>query len=211
VITLCLLSKISNLPSQFESGVLLIPPLFITSSLPCASLVVTPFLVVLVPLALLCLRLFPYALVYYRLWPLWYLCLLPKFLPWTYPLKASLSFDPIWERWVTYLSLDRFPSSSSYKFCLNSIIWLVSVCCHHYRCQSLILPWHLSLCLLFKNLLSFTSIWEWPFTYLALGCTLSFLFYFICRSYLNSILYGTNIFCLMLIYLLSYIFVHYYL
>jgi hypothetical protein len=37
------------------------------------------------------------------------------------------------------------------------------------------------------------------------------LIFSICKSYLNSILYGTNIFCLMLIYLLSYIFVHYYL
>jgi hypothetical protein len=67
VITLCLLSKISNLPSQFERGVLLIPPLFVTSSLPSVSLVVTPFLVVLVPLALLCLYLFSYTLVCYRL------------------------------------------------------------------------------------------------------------------------------------------------
>jgi hypothetical protein len=81
VITLCLLSKISNFPSQFESGVLLILPLFVASSLPCASLVVTPFLVVLVPLALQCLHLFSYTLVCYRLWPLRYLCLLPKCLP----------------------------------------------------------------------------------------------------------------------------------
>ena len=81
VITLCLLSKISNFPSQFESGVLLILPLFVASSLPCASLAVTPFLVVLVPLALQCLHLFSYTLVCYRLWPLRYLCLLPKCLP----------------------------------------------------------------------------------------------------------------------------------
>jgi hypothetical protein len=67
VITLCLLSKISNFPYQFESGVLLIPPLFVTSSLPCASLVVTPFLVVLVPLALQCLHLSSHTLVCYRL------------------------------------------------------------------------------------------------------------------------------------------------
>jgi hypothetical protein len=66
VITLCILSKIFNLPSQSESGVLLISPLFVTSSLPCASLVGTPFLVVLVPLALLCLHLFSYTLVSYR-------------------------------------------------------------------------------------------------------------------------------------------------
>jgi hypothetical protein len=68
VITLCSFSKISNLLSQFVSGALLISPLAISSSLPCASLDVTPFFVVLIPLALLCLRLFPYAL-------------LPKFLP----------------------------------------------------------------------------------------------------------------------------------
>jgi hypothetical protein len=67
VITLCLLSKISNLPSQFESGVLLIPPLFVTSSLPFASLVVIPFLVVLVLLALQCLHLLSHTLVCYRL------------------------------------------------------------------------------------------------------------------------------------------------
>jgi hypothetical protein len=67
VITLCLLFKISNLPSQFGSGVLLTSPLEISSSLPRVSLDVTPFFVVLIPLALLCLHLFPYALVYYRL------------------------------------------------------------------------------------------------------------------------------------------------
>ena len=38
VITLCLLSKISNLPSQFESGVVLTSPLAIFSSLSCVSL-----------------------------------------------------------------------------------------------------------------------------------------------------------------------------
>jgi hypothetical protein len=67
VITLCLLSKISNFPSQFESGVLLILPLFVASSLPCASLAVTPFLVVLVPMALQCFHLFSHTLVCYRL------------------------------------------------------------------------------------------------------------------------------------------------
>jgi hypothetical protein len=50
----CLLLKTSPLPSQFESGVLLILPLVITSSLSCASLVLTPFFVVFVPLVLLC-------------------------------------------------------------------------------------------------------------------------------------------------------------
>jgi hypothetical protein len=48
----------------------------------------------------------------------------------------------------------------------------------------------LSLCLLFKNLLSSTSIWEWQFTYLALKCIL---FFSTCRSCLNSILCGTYI------------------
>jgi hypothetical protein len=67
VITLCSFSKISNLLSQFVSGALLISPLAISSSLPCASLDATPFFVVLIPLVLLCLRLFPYALVYYHL------------------------------------------------------------------------------------------------------------------------------------------------
>jgi hypothetical protein len=107
VITLCLLSKISNLQSQFESGVLLFSPLAISSSLPRVSLDATPFFVVLIPLALMCLHLFPYALAYYRLWPLRYLCLLPKFLHWTYPLKASPLFQPSL-RAVSYLSLPWF-------------------------------------------------------------------------------------------------------
>jgi hypothetical protein len=47
VITICLLSKISNLLSQFESGVLLTPCLVITSSLPRANLALIPFFVVL--------------------------------------------------------------------------------------------------------------------------------------------------------------------
>jgi hypothetical protein len=67
VITLCLLSKISNLLSQFESGVLLISTLAISCSLSRVSLDVTPFFVVLTPLALLCLHLFSYTLVYNRL------------------------------------------------------------------------------------------------------------------------------------------------
>ena len=107
VITLCLLSKIFSLLSQFESGVLLISPLAIFSSSPRVSLDITPFFVVLIPLTLMCLCLFPYALVYYRLWPLRYLCLLPKFLPWTYPLKASPLFWPDL-RAVSYLSLPWF-------------------------------------------------------------------------------------------------------
>jgi hypothetical protein len=82
VITLCLLSKISSLLSQFESGVLLTSPLAISSSLPHVSLGATPFFVVLIPLALLCLHLFSYTLICYCLWPLRYLCLLPKCLPW---------------------------------------------------------------------------------------------------------------------------------
>jgi hypothetical protein len=67
VITLCLLSKIFSLLSQFESGVLLISPLAISSSSPRVSLDVTPFFIVLIPLALMCLHLFSYALVYFCL------------------------------------------------------------------------------------------------------------------------------------------------
>jgi hypothetical protein len=67
VITLCMLSKISNLLSQFESGILLISPLAISSSSPRVSLDITPFFVVLLPLALRCLRLFPHTLACYRL------------------------------------------------------------------------------------------------------------------------------------------------
>jgi hypothetical protein len=67
VITLCLLSKISNLLSQFESGVLLTSLLAISSSLPRVSMGATPFFVVLIPLALQCLHLSPYTLVCNRL------------------------------------------------------------------------------------------------------------------------------------------------
>jgi hypothetical protein len=61
------MSVIQNLLSQFESDVLLISPLAISSSLPHVSLDVTPFSVVLIPLALLCLYLLSYTLVHYRL------------------------------------------------------------------------------------------------------------------------------------------------
>jgi hypothetical protein len=67
MLILGLLFEIFSFLSQYESGVLLISPLAIYSSLPHASLVLTPFFVVLVPLALLCLHLFPYTLVCYRL------------------------------------------------------------------------------------------------------------------------------------------------
>jgi uncharacterized membrane protein len=50
----------------------------ISSSLPRVGLDLTPFFIVFVPLALLYLHLFSYTLVRYRLWPLRYLCLLPK-------------------------------------------------------------------------------------------------------------------------------------
>jgi hypothetical protein len=66
VITLCLLSKISILLSQFERGVLLISPLAIFSSLPRASLVLASFFIVLVPLVLLHLHHFSYAPAYCR-------------------------------------------------------------------------------------------------------------------------------------------------
>jgi hypothetical protein len=89
VITLCLLSKISNLLSQCESGVLLTSPLAISSSLTHVSLGATPFFVVLISLAPQCLHLFSHTLVCCRLWPLRYWGLLSKCLLWTYLLKAS--------------------------------------------------------------------------------------------------------------------------
>jgi hypothetical protein len=107
VITLCLLSKISNLLSQFESGVLLTAPLAISSSLPCVSLGATTFFVVLIPLALQCLHLFSHTLVCCCFWPLRYWGLLPKWSPWTYPLKASPFFQPSL-RVARYLSLPWF-------------------------------------------------------------------------------------------------------
>jgi hypothetical protein len=62
MVIVCLLFKISPLSSQFESGVLLIPPLVVTSSLPHASLVLIPFFVVLILLVLLYIYLFSYTL-----------------------------------------------------------------------------------------------------------------------------------------------------
>ncbi len=86
--------------------------------------------------------------------------------------------------------LISFHFLSPYKFCLNSILCCVFYLLSPSPCHPSILPWYSSLFLLFKNPLSSTSIWEWQFTYLALGRTLSF---FICRSCLNSILCGTYI------------------
>jgi hypothetical protein len=89
--------------------------------------------------------------------------------------------------------LISFHFLSPYKFCVNSIICCVFYLLSPLLCHPSILPIYLSLCLLFKkNLLSSTSIWEWQFTYLALGRTLSSS---ICRSCLNSILCGTCILC----------------
>jgi hypothetical protein len=82
---------------------------------------------------------------------------------------------------------------SPYKFCVNSIICCVFICYHHYfAIHRSYLHTYLYACSLKKNLLSSTSIWEWQFTYLALGRTL---FPSICRSCLNSILCGTCILC----------------
>jgi hypothetical protein len=67
VVTLCMFSNISNLLSQFEIGVLPISPLAISSSLPHVSLGATPLFVVFISLTFLCLHLFSYILVYYRL------------------------------------------------------------------------------------------------------------------------------------------------
>jgi hypothetical protein len=69
MLILGLLFEISYLLSQFESSVLLISPLAISSSLARASRILTPFFVVLVPSPLLCLHLFSYTLVHYRLDP----------------------------------------------------------------------------------------------------------------------------------------------
>jgi hypothetical protein len=52
MLVVCLPLKTSLLPSQFESGVLLIPPLVVTSSLPRASLTLALFFIVLIPLVL---------------------------------------------------------------------------------------------------------------------------------------------------------------
>jgi hypothetical protein len=191
VITLFLLSKISNLLSQFENDVLLILSLATSYSLPRVSLDIPPFFIVLIPLALLCLHLFSHTLVCYRLWPLRYWGILPKCLPWTYPLKASPLF---WEslRVTSYLSLPWFLFTSCR---LTSFALIPSLAVFFYLlspspCHPSVLPWYSSLFLLFKNPLSSTSIWERQLTYLALGHTLSFS---TCRSCLNSILGGTYI------------------
>jgi hypothetical protein len=71
--------------------------------------------------------------------------------------------------------LISFQFLSPYKSCLNSILCCVFYLLSPLPCHPSVLPWHLSLFLLLKNLLSFTSIWEWQFTYPALGRTLSFI------------------------------------
>jgi hypothetical protein len=97
------------------------------------SLDIPPFFVVLIPLALLCFHLFPYALVYYCLWPLWYWGLPPKCLLWTYPLKVSPFFQP-GLRAVSYPSLPWFLFNSCR---LISLVLIPSfavcfICYHHY-------------------------------------------------------------------------------
>ena len=193
VITLCLLSKISNLLSQFESGVLLTSPLDISSSLPRVSFDVAPCFVVLIPLALQRLHLFSHTLVCCRLWPLRYWGLVPKCLLWTYALKVSPFFQPSL-RAVSYLTLPWFLFTPCFltSFGLNSILCCVFYLLSPSPCHPSILPWYSSLFWLLKNLLSSTSIGKWLLTYLSLGRTL---FFSICRFCLNSILCGTYILC----------------
>jgi hypothetical protein len=57
MLVVCLPLKTFLLPSQFESGALLIPPLVITSSLPRASLTLALFFIVLIPLVFVRLHL----------------------------------------------------------------------------------------------------------------------------------------------------------
>ena len=75
--------------------------------------------------------------------------------------------------------LISFSSLSPYKFCFNSILCYVFYLLSPLPCHPSILPSYLSLCSLLKSLLSSTSVWEWQFTYLALGRTL---YFSICRS-----------------------------
>jgi len=66
------------------------------------------------------------------LWPLSYRCLLPKCLPWTYPLKAFPFFRPSL-RVVSYLSLPWFLFTSCHlTSCLNSIFCCVFICYRHH-------------------------------------------------------------------------------
>jgi hypothetical protein len=207
---LSLLVEIPSFLSQFESYVLLISPLAITSSLPRVSLDLPPFFVVLIPLSLLCFRLLPYVLVYYRLWPLWYWGFLPNCLLWTYPWKVSPFFQP-GLRTVSYPSPPWFLPNSCH---LTSSVLIPSfvvcfICYHHY------LFIHRSCFDTYIYSCSLKKISSLPPQFESGGLPIRPLdvpsHFFICRSYLNSILYGTNIFCLMLIYLLSYIFVRYFL
>jgi hypothetical protein len=57
MLVICLPLKTSLLPSQFESAVLLIPPLVITSFLSRASLTLALFFIVLIPFVLVHLNL----------------------------------------------------------------------------------------------------------------------------------------------------------
>jgi hypothetical protein len=131
MLVVCLPLKTSLLPSQFESGALLIPPLVVTSSLPCASLTLALFFVVLIPLALPCLHLFSHTLVRYRLWPLRYWGILPKCLPWTYPLKGSPFFQPNL-RFASYPSLPwfLFTSCRPTSFVLIPSLVVFFICYH---------------------------------------------------------------------------------
>jgi hypothetical protein len=132
VITLCLLSKISNLPSHFESGILLIPPfgcnLIFATRQPGLSFILyctrTLGSTALSPLPLHPCLLSPLTLVIY--------VSLPKCLPWTYPLKASPFFVPSL-RVASYLSPPwfLFPPCRLTSFvhpllCLFAIIILLS-------------------------------------------------------------------------------------
>jgi hypothetical protein len=155
VITLCLLPKNLQSPIQFKGGVLLTSPLAISSSLPRVSLGATPFVVVLVPLALQRLHLFSHTLVCYCLWPLRYLCLQLKRLPWIYPFKAFPFFQPSL-RAVSYLPLPwfLFPPCHLTSFVLipSFVVFLFAITITLVIPRSL--PWCLSYAYLFKYHLS---------------------------------------------------------
>jgi hypothetical protein len=171
---LCMLFKIP-LPSRFDRKCFTYFALGWNLIFARCESYLTPFLVVLILLALQCLHLFSDTLVCYYLCP-WYLSLLPKCWPWTYPLKASPFFQPSL-RAASYPSCPwLFLLMLPHKFCLSSILRCVSVCYHpHLVVYRSCLDTHIYFYSL-KKFLSSTSIWERQFTHLALDAPSPFPF-----------------------------------
>jgi hypothetical protein len=122
MLVVCLPLKTSLLPSQFESGALLIPPLVITSSLPRASLTLALFFIVLIPFVFVHLHLLsltPLLVIAFNpcniyIFTLVLILNLP-FKSYSFPPQFESGSLPIW-------TLDVPSPFSIYRSCLNSIL-----------------------------------------------------------------------------------------